>query len=265
MKTPVTYWGGKQQLTPRILSYFPQHKVYDEPFFGGGAIFFAKRPSEVEFINDVNGEMINFYRTIKNNFKPLKQEVDSTLHSEYEHHRARKIYATPSNYTEIERAWAIWVLSKQSIYSILNNSWSMTVERNMAKSIQWSKEAFAEAYAKRLERTSIFCRDALDVIKATDTEDTFHYVDPPYFNSNLGHYDGYTIDDFRNLLEILSDIEGKFLLSSYPSEILSEYAVRNNWSSEEIEMYKSAGSKGGRKVEVLTMNYTTMSKQGTLF
>lgn len=136
MKTPITYWGGKQQLTARIIAKFPNHEVYDEPFFGGGAIFFAKRPSKVEFINDLNGELINFYRTIKNNFKRLKTEIDSTLHSEYEQERARGIYANPSDYTEIERAWAIWVLSKQSIYAILGNGWSMSVDRNMAKSIQ---------------------------------------------------------------------------------------------------------------------------------
>lgn len=62
MKTPITYWGGKQQLTQEILRLIPKHKQYDEPFFGGGAVFFSKWPSEVEFINDINGEMINFYR-----------------------------------------------------------------------------------------------------------------------------------------------------------------------------------------------------------
>ncbi len=265
MKTPITYWGGKQQLTSRVLAQFPEHKIYDEPFFGGGAIFFAKRPSEVEFINDLNGEMINFYRTIKNNFSELKTKIDSTLHSEYEHERARAIYDNPEEYTEIERAWAIWVLSKQSIYAILDNGWSMCTERNMAKSVQWSKEAFTEAYARRLERTSIFCRDALKVIKATDSVDTFHYCDPPYYNSDLGHYSGYSEDDFRNLLELLSSIQGKFLMSSYPSDVLREYVEHNGWVSIEIEMAKSAGSKGGKKVEVLTMNYSTQTKQGILF
>ena len=42
MKTPITYWGGKQQLVPKILSLIPEHKQYCEPFFGGGALYFAK-------------------------------------------------------------------------------------------------------------------------------------------------------------------------------------------------------------------------------
>jgi DNA adenine methylase len=82
MKTPITYWGGKQQLADRILSLMPEHEQYDEAFFGGGAIFFAKRPSAIEFINDINGEMVNFYKVLKRNFEELKAEVECTLHSE---------------------------------------------------------------------------------------------------------------------------------------------------------------------------------------
>lgn len=94
MKTPITYWGGKQQLIGKILPLIPPHKQYDEPFFGGGAIFFAKEPAEIEFINDINGEMVNFYKTLKRKFTELKDEVDCTLHSEFQHHQARNIYMT---------------------------------------------------------------------------------------------------------------------------------------------------------------------------
>jgi DNA adenine methylase len=67
------------------------------------------------------------------------------------------------------------------------------------------------------------------------------------------HYGGYTLDDFENLLKLLSTLKGKFMLSSYPSEILSEYADKNNWKMIELELPRAAGH--GRKVEVLTMNY----------
>jgi DNA adenine methylase len=115
------------------------------------------------------------------------------------------------------------------------------------------KEAFTEVYAKRLERTSIFCREALDVIKKSDHEDAFHYVDPPYFNADMGHYAGYTSADFEKLLQLLATLKGKFMLSSYPSDLVSNYAKRYGWKVIEFELPRSAGS--GRKVEVLTMNY----------
>lgn len=266
MKTPVTYWGGKQQLTPDILRLIPQHKQYDEPFFGGGAVFFSKQPSEVEFINDVNGEMINFYRILKRNFNELKDEVDCTLHSEFQHRQAKDIYADPLKHPAVLRAWAVWMLSKQSIYAILGNSWCVEINRNRAEQFQRAKEAFTIVYARRLERTSIFCRDAVNVIQATDTPTTFHYVDPPYFNSDCGHYSGYSAEDFIHLLDVLTALEGKFLLSSYPSSILDEYIVRNNWRTRQMVMNKSAGGSGGEKTEVLTWNYDENSpKQGNLF
>jgi len=215
--------------------------------------FLRKKPAEVEFINDINGEMINFYRTLKLDFEQLKTEIDCTLHSEFQHKQAKGIYASPLDHNSIMRAWAVWMLSHQSMYAILTNTWSVPINKNKAKRIQNLKEIFTIQYARRLEHTSIFCRDALNVIRSTDRKTTFHYVDPPYFNADMGHYDGYTLDDFKNLLDTLEKVEGKFMLSTYPSEILSEYVKRNGWRMIEIEMHRSAGN--GTKTEVITMNY----------
>ena len=66
MKTPITYYGGKQQLAQKIISLIPEHEIYCEPFIGGGAVFFRKEPSESEIINDTNGELINFYEVLQN-------------------------------------------------------------------------------------------------------------------------------------------------------------------------------------------------------
>jgi len=253
MKTPITYYGGKQLMAKHILPLIPEHHIYSEAFFGGGAIFFAKKPSAVEFINDANGEVVNFYRIIKRNFDELKIEIDCTLHSEFQHKRAKDIYFKRTQETAVMRAWAVWMLSQQSFYSIFGNTWKVSKQRNMAKTIQSKKEQFNDTYVRRLEATSIFCRDALDMIRKTDRDDAFHYIDPPYFNADMGHYGGYTIEDFRKLLEVCSGLQGKFMLSSYPSELLMEYALKNGWKVKEIEMPRAAG--GGRKVEVLTMNY----------
>lgn len=264
MKTPITYYGGKQQMLPHILPNIPNHRIYDEPFFGGGAIFWGKKPSTIEFINDHNSEVVNFYRVLKSNFHELKKEIDVTLHSESQHKEAKVIYFNPEGYSEVKRAWALWVLSHQSFYSILGSTWKCSMERSLASQFQERKELFTNIYSKRLEKVSIFCREALDVIENTDYKDTFHYVDPPYYQADMGHYGGYTIDDFEKLLRLLSSIKGKFMLSSYPSEILNRYAFQNNWKMIEYELPRSAG--GGRKIEVLTMNYQTrMAKEMELF
>jgi DNA adenine methylase len=218
-------------------------------------VFWAKHPAKVEFINDHNGEVINFYRVLKNDFPALKKEIDATLHSEFQQKQAKSIYQNPKGHDEVKRAWAIWTLSHQSFYSILNNTWKCSKIRAIGTQLQTRKEAFTDTYSKRLERTSIFCREALDVIKKADHEDAFHYIDPPYFQADMGHYGGYTLNDFENLLKTLSEIKGKFMLSSYPSEILLAYIEKQKWTAIELDLPRSAG--GGRKVEVLTMNYKT--------
>ena len=100
-------------------------------------------------------------------------------------------------------------------------------------------------------------RDALKVIKLWDTKDTFFYCDPPYFNSAMGHYKGYTEQDFENLLKVLSEIKGKFILSSYPSELIEKYTKKYKWHTQKIEGIPVSVSLGKRKMktEVLTGNF----------
>ena len=81
LKTPTSYYGGKQNLVSTILPLIPKHTLYAEVFVGGGAIFWSKMPSEVEVINDTNRELINFYEVVKNEFVELEKMVRISLHS----------------------------------------------------------------------------------------------------------------------------------------------------------------------------------------
>lgn len=258
MKPPLTYYGGKQKLADRIISMLPEHRLYCEPFFGGGAVFFAKPPVPLEVINDTNSELINFYRVIKTNFKKLKKEIKCTLHSRTYHQAAKIILGFPQLFDEIKRAWAVWTLANQSFRSIQGNTWQCDLKENTtAKRLTNKKINFTEEYSKRLEQVQLENRDALKVIQTWDSKDSFFYCDPPYYNSNMGHYKGYTEQDFENLLELLSKIKGKFLLSSYPSELIEKYAKKYKWHTEKIEgLTVSVGlGKQKTKTEVLTGNY----------
>ncbi len=88
MRTPITYYGGKQTMLKHIMPLIPKHEIYVESFAGGAAVFFAKQPSQMDVINDLNGELINFYHTVVSNFDELKREVDRTLHSRTQHETA---------------------------------------------------------------------------------------------------------------------------------------------------------------------------------
>lgn len=259
LKTPISYYGGKQKLATKILSLIPKHILYAEPFLGGAAVFFGKQASEIEVLNDTNRELINFYKVVQNDFVSLEKEIRITLHSRDLHRKARVIYNNPDLFTEIKRAWAVWVLSTQSFSSQLDSSFGYDRTTNTTtKKIINNRDRFTEHMAYRLQNCQIESADALYIIHSRDADHSFFYCDPPYFNSDCGHYDGYSEQDFENLLKSLSAIKGKFLLSSYPSALLSQYTELNGWYTWSVEKGVSVNSKSGylkRKVEVLTANY----------
>ena len=260
MRTPISYYGGKQTMIGRIIPLIPKEaKLYAEPFIGGAAIFFAKEKHNVEVINDTNKELINFYKVVQNDYYALDKHIRITLHSRDMHRKASVIYNNPDMFDDVKRAWAVWVLSNQSFNSILDGSWGYERKtEKTTKKLTNKREAFTEEIAIRLQNVQIECADALYIIRNRDMKESFFYCDPPYFNANMGHYDGYTIEDFEMLLKTLSAIEGKFLLSSYPSDILKQYTKEHGWNTIEYEMHVSAASKNGknkRKIEVLTANY----------
>lgn len=259
MKTPISYYGGKQKLIPKILPLIPEHKMYAEPFVGGGAIFFSKPPSGIEILNDTNTELINFYKILQNKFVELDSMVKVTLHSRRLHKDAEVVYNHPHLFDEVKRAWAVWVLSTQSFCAMLDGSWGYDkVKNTTTKKISNKRNQFSEEMAERMQNVQLECADALYIIKSRDTLDTFFYCDPPYFNSNCGHYDGYSEQDFENLLILLSEIKGKFILSSYPSPLLEKYIKKYGWKFKCFESGVSVNSKGGylkRKWEMVTSNF----------
>ena len=80
-----------------ILEMVPPHKIYCEPFFGGGAVFFKKRPSYLEVINDINENLMNFYEQCQTNFFNLSELIDNTLCSESLFRWAMKVYKYEDN------------------------------------------------------------------------------------------------------------------------------------------------------------------------
>lgn len=103
LKTPITYYGGKQLMARHILPLIPVHNLYCETFAGGAAIFFAKEPSNIEVLNDTNREIINFYRVLQQDFTSLEKEVQITLYSRDLHRKASVIYNNPDMFSELKR------------------------------------------------------------------------------------------------------------------------------------------------------------------
>lgn len=255
MKTPITYYGGKQTMVKLLLSLMPQHKLYCEPFFGGGALFFAKPKSEVEVINDINGEVVNFFKVAQTKFSELEKEIRGTLHSRELFKNARVVYDHPEMFSDVKRAWAFWTLTNQGFAGMVT-SWGFGKDNAKEVSLARKREGFTKEYSDRLKMVQIEANDALKVIDRCDAKDTFFYIDPPYFNSNQGHYKGYTKEDYVRLLEKLRKIKGKFLLSSYPSDVLKQFAKKYKWKTQSIKKSIAVTKNTEKKkTEMLVFNY----------
>lgn len=256
-KTPISYYGGKQRMLRHILPLVPEHRVYTEAFCGGAAVYWAKEPAAVEVLNDLNGEVVNFWQVLRSEYDALAELVQQTPHSRAVYEDAKVMYERPHLFDALRRAWAFWVLVGQSYSASPGNGFAYDSNGTTSKKLANRTQAFGPHLAQRLAMTQMECNDALRVIESRDCADAWHYVDPPYFNSDCGHYNGYTETQFEALLALLARVKGRFLLSSYPSDLLKDYAAKHGWfqRSFESEIAVTKLAKGKRKVEVLTANY----------
>jgi DNA adenine methylase len=259
MHTPITYYGGKYSMLKHIIPLIPPHKIYTESFFGGGAVFFAKEPAESEIINDINHMVINFYEIIKTDFEALKEKIESTMFSRATYTIAWTIYRMPHLFSKTIRAWAFYVATNMG-FACTIGSWGFDKYGKRQKAFLNKKLRFNEDILNRLEHTEIECNDACKVISSRDAVDAFHYVDPPYIDTHQAHYGGYGKEEYEQLLMTLSHIKGKFLLSSYPSELLKKYTEQFGWYTKSFSQPLSSqkvqeGSSRKLKTEVLTANY----------
>ena len=267
MRTPITYYGGKQTMLQHILPLIPKHNIYTEAFCGGAAVFFAKQPAPSEVINDLNSHLVCFYTMLQTEYSILKEHIDATLHSREAHAHAAHILAFPQFFTQMDRAWAVWVLSKMSFASMLDGTFGYDFQGSMTKRLRNAKDSFTQHLSDRLDNVTIECRDALDVIALYDSPETFHFVDPPYVGSDCGHYEGVFGElHLVQLLELLTQLKGKFMLTMFPHDKIAEFANNNGWITHTIERTISASKVNRRKQEEwIVCNYEEEEKQPTLF
>lgn len=258
MRAPVKYYGGKTRMLPQLLPIIPKHRIYVEAFCGGASLFWAKEPSTIEVLNDINGNVVNFYQVMKHDFDKLFGRIHNSLHCEHSFQKAKEIYHNPEGWGRVERAWAFWVSCNQSFAAEAAGSFQWVKNKNdnwhPAVSVDNRKKEFYQ-YVNRLDRVTIMNRDAVQMIIDRDGTDTFFYLDPPYVGARQGHYEGYSQQHFDDLIGVLKKVNGKFLLSSYRNDALSKAVRSSGWKQKEIDQRLGVSGGTKRKIEVLTWNY----------
>ena len=254
-RTPISYYGGKQTMLPHILPLIPEHTIYTEAFFGGGAVFWAKQPVKTEIINDFNTNVYTFYKVLQTRFAELKTLIERSVVSREAYKAALVIYHAPFAFTEVQQAWAFWYTTNCGYSNQVGNCRITTNSKNVS-ALNNKITNFTDTYSARLQGVQIDNNDATEVLTHHDTPDSFHYIDPPYVGAKQGHYGGYEQEHFNELLAILATLKGKFLLSSYHNEELTKYVQQCGWYQKEVSMHLgSSNSTGKKRIEVLTANY----------
>jgi len=145
----------------------------------------------------------------------------------------------------------------------MNGSFGYDFGGGMPKKLANARDGFTELLCARLEHVTIENRDALKVIETYDRPEAFHFVDPPYINSDCGHYAGsFDERNLEDLLKLLAGIKGKFMLTMFPFDRISYYAEVNGWTIHRVERTISASKTSRRKQEEwIVYNYPAPEKQ----
>jgi DNA adenine methylase len=258
------WYGGKFSHLDWLLPLLPKCHHFCEPFGGSAAVLLNREPSPVETYNDLDGEVVNFFRVLRNQKSKLVKAIGLTPFSREEFAIACEINP---NVNSLERARRFYVRARQVRTGLAQTAslgrWANcknTSRSGMSGVIsRWlgAVEALPEI-AERLLRVQIENRKAKEVIKLYDAPGTLFYCDPPYVHETRGDNKAYeyemTDEEHRDLAIILNQVKGKVALSNYDCQLMNELYTSNRWFKT-IGPVKTNHSTKGKRCEVLWTNY----------
>jgi len=234
------WYGGKFSHLDWLLPLLPKCHHYCEPFAGSAAILLNRDPSPVETYNDLDGEVVNFFRVLRDHKDRLIEAIGLTPFSREEFEQACNI--DPS-LDEIERARRFFVRARQVRTGLAQKAslgrWAncMNTSRSGMSGVvsRWlgSIDSLPDI-AERLLRVQIENRSAIEVVNLYDSPDTLFYCDPPYVHDTRGDCSAYgnemTDDDHRKLARVLNNVKGMVALSNYDCPLMDEIYPPPKWS-----------------------------------
>lgn len=207
---PIAYIGGKNRLAKRIIDLMPPHVTYVEPFAGGAQVFFHKAKSTVEVLNDLDGELINFYRVCRWHYEELARILELMPASRDEFRR--QSISDPALLTDIQRAARFLYLQKNAFGGLVRKQ---SFHYGVTQPSNYNPSRLRDSLGKaqqRLQRVQLECSPYEEVLARYDRQSTFFYLDPPYYRRDLYKYN-FSENDFEVLASRLQGITGRFLLS----------------------------------------------------
>lgn len=257
MLGPVPYIGGKNRLAAKIITLFPEHTAYVEAFAGGAQVLFRKEASRVEVLNDLDYEVVNFYRCCQSHYEELVRYLRFTIAS-------RKWFdilnaTDPATLTDIQRAARFLYLQKNCFGGLVIKQ---HFHYGVTQPSNFNPERIPEAIEtthKRLARVQIESLPYEQVLEKYDRPTTLFYLDPPYWDRKLYKFN-FKEDDFRAMADRLSGLQGRFILSLDDHPKVRE--TFNAFRMERIEIrYTAKRDTGARFGELLILNFMPPKKK----
>jgi DNA adenine methylase len=262
VKPPFPYYGGKQMLAERIIPLLPDHRHYVEPYAGSLAVLLAKSRAPFETVNDLDGDLVNFWRVLRERRRDLERACRLTPHARAEHAAALDAVDVPAT-DPVERARRTWVLltQGQSGGTARRTGWRFFA--NPAGST-FSMPQYLDAYCNRfgpavarLHGVSLECRPAVEMVERYGKHaEVLLLVDPPYVHSTrkgIGYRHEMTDDDHRELAAALQQTKAAVVLSGYPSP-LYDLELFPDWHRIEMSAGTGNGGEWRDRTEVLWSN-----------
>jgi DNA adenine methylase len=266
-RSPLIWFGGKSKYAEHIISHFPKHRKYVEPF-GGAAHVIAQKPRVThEVYNDIDGIVVNFIMQNREDPERMRNACESLPYSRSLFEKWKR---EPLPIEPFERAVRWFYLNRSAIGKGNAEQVPQTGWRHSTVSGQSPANGYQTAchlldgFAERMRGVMIENTDFRTIITKYDDEHTLFYVDPPYVGRERYYAGGFTEQDHRDLAALLQDVRGKVVISYYSDPLIDE--LYGNWWKEIFEAHKQVvGGEGlGRETEeLLLMNYD--NGQLTLF
>ncbi|MCL2174435.1 MAG: DNA adenine methylase [Treponema sp.] len=256
----VRYHGSKWAIAPWIISFIPSHRVYAEPYGGGGAILLRKARCHEEIYNDIDSDIVNLFRVTRDSGSELKKLLENTPFSRDEYLQAYKPADNPIEQARRTVIRAFMGRANTGATGKISENGSIATgfranTRYCGKSAAkvWASYPEAlDALIDRLKGVVIENRNALEIFDLHDTDQTLFYVDPPYLFSVRDAGTDYryemTEQDHIELAKKLHEIKGSVILSGYHSELYNE--LYKDWTVKEKNTYCDSVTEKER-IEVL--------------
>jgi len=258
------WYGGKYSHLDWLLPLLPQCHHYCEPFGGSAAILLNRPPSPVETYNDLDADVVNFFRVLREEKKKLIEAIGLTPFSREEFAKACQL---DPNLSSFEQARRFYVRARQVRTGLAQTAtigrWANcknTTRNGMSGVIsRWLGGIEDLAFiAERLLRVQIENRPAIDVIRLYDSKETLFYCDPPYVHVTRGDTKSYGYemndDEHRQLADVLCSVKGLVAISNYQCNLMDELYPSPKWKKH-LSPLKTIHSTKDKRQEILWVNY----------